>query len=184
MSRHGRACCIVAGRLLPEYGVLLGVPSAHAECMCPHRRWVTRFVPAGLSSPAKTQTMVVHSEPMAGGTNLVLPRRLHLRAGAQPHHVAGSTPWRATAGAHRPNRLWHKFWSSRRPGFDPNATAAGIVAIARACRADEHTTLRHHQTASAHRPPSAPGTLPLSGGSAPPYRRRSGGLHRRSCRPR
>jgi SAM-dependent methyltransferase len=59
----------------------------------PPRRWVTRFVPAGLSSPAKTQTMIVHSEPMAGGRNLVLPRRLHQRAGRQPHQRGGLYAW-------------------------------------------------------------------------------------------
>jgi hypothetical protein len=48
VSSHGRAYCILAGRLLPECGVLLGVSSDPAECMSRRRGWVTRVVPAGL----------------------------------------------------------------------------------------------------------------------------------------
>jgi hypothetical protein len=66
------------------------------------------------------------------------------------------------------------------PRASTRTTTPWVVAIARARRAAEHTTPRHHQDSI---PPSA-GVLQLPGGSAHPYRRRSRGLQRRPWRPR
>ena len=145
VSSHGRACCIVAGRLLPEYGVLLGVPSAHAECMCPHRRWVTRFVPAGLSCPAKTQTMIVHSEPMAGGRNLV------------PASTAAPTSRGATAPTRRAQRRGVQLLAL----IDRTGSGTSLVIAAPRLRPERHRRGRRSDCAGmscgrAHHSASSP----------------------------
>jgi hypothetical protein len=100
----------------------------------------------------RRQTMIAHSEPVAGGRNLVLCLDgTSNELGRNRTNVAGLNAVAGNCCADRSKGLWHKFRDRGAQCFDPNDDAVGVVAVARARRADEHTTPRPHQAASHHR---------------------------------